>query len=284
MARVEPTPRKRRLSLKARVVASTLLVALGPQTLVFLWSQVDRPTTGRLWGAVRDVVEAIAPVVDDDDALRNVAEAKRAWLRIEGPGRRFDADLDDPHEPFERVEAFFLRGWELDDVRSADARAGPLEERWQAQEAKKQGIYIGCDFRGLVFCEAFRWVPARDGRMLLVVATSSLRPWFELSFWLGFLNARRHMSVERTPQSGTRQHPHRAKGGDDRENGSDDLSVGTRSSVVGACPKDVTRDDHKTPTSCSRRENSPPGSEAITRAHQSDAADRERELARLRRG
>jgi hypothetical protein len=79
--------RTARLSLKARVVASTLVVAFAPQVLVFIWSQVDRPTAGRLWTAVRDVAVATQQIVGDDEALTRLAQQHGVWLRIEGPGR-----------------------------------------------------------------------------------------------------------------------------------------------------------------------------------------------------
>ena len=57
---------RRRFSLQARVALSMLLVALAPQLLVFVWSQAERPTPGRLWGAAAAAVDAPTAELADE--------------------------------------------------------------------------------------------------------------------------------------------------------------------------------------------------------------------------
>ena len=178
---------RRRFSLQARVALSMLLVALAPQLLVFVWSQAERPTPGRLWGAAAAAVDAPTAELADEAGVTRVAEARGVRLRVDRGGDVVDVDRDDPHEPFERVESFFLRAWELEDVRTIDAREGPLRDRWQAAEARRTGRYVGCDYRGQVFCEAYRWIPTPDGEALVVAQASSSRavgPVYALRSWL----------------------------------------------------------------------------------------------------
>lgn len=178
---------RRRFSLQARVALSMLLVALAPQLLVFLWSQAERPTPGRLWGAAAAAVDVAPGDLADEAAIGRAAEARGVRLRVDRGDATIDVDRDDPHEPFERVESFFLRAWELEDVRAIDAREGPLRDRWQAAEARRVGRYVGCDYRGQVFCEAYRWVPTADGEVLVVAQKSSSRavgPVYALRSWL----------------------------------------------------------------------------------------------------
>ena len=74
---------RRRFSLQARVALSMLLVALAPQLLVFLWSQAERPTPGRLWGAAAAAVDVAPGDLADEAAIGRAAEARGVRLRVD---------------------------------------------------------------------------------------------------------------------------------------------------------------------------------------------------------
>jgi two-component system, OmpR family, sensor histidine kinase ChvG len=176
-----------RFSLRFRVIVTTLFVALVPQLLVFAWSQVERRTPGRLWGVTRDTMVEATPLLSGksiDEArapLEQLARKKHVWIRVVDVWGQplVDAYHDDPREPLERVERFFLGSEQGATLMDADATHGPLMTRDWTAEAIRSGTYIDCDFGApLLFCESFRVVTvpeATNGHVLMVVAQSSSR-------------------------------------------------------------------------------------------------------------
>lgn len=160
-----------RWSLRVRVIAATLFVAFAPLLLVFAWSQVDRPTTGRLWGNVRDAIDEVH-AVDDVAALTRIAEEHSVWLRVVRDDGKILVDVNDDvqREPLEGVERFFLGVPPAQSLREVDVVRGPILERDWVEEARRGEEVIDCDFDyTLLFCEAVR----RAGPHLFVLVTQS---------------------------------------------------------------------------------------------------------------
>ena len=99
------------------MILVVLAVAVAPQLFLIAWSQVDRNVPGRLWTSVRNaVVEGvaidakIASPEEREAALDRLARRERVRLRMVAPDGTvwFDRDYEDPADPFDRFEAFFL--------------------------------------------------------------------------------------------------------------------------------------------------------------------------------
>lgn len=173
----------RRWSLRLRVVGAIVLVGLAPQLLVFVWSQIDRPAAGRLWGRARDGTDdaqaalAQAPVQDAAGALGDAARRRGVRLRVLDAEARavFDQDADTPGEPFSRVEAFFLGG-PTDSLAEIDEDSGPLGLRPEIAAATRTGWYIGCRWISIGYCVSVRPVTdARGAKLFVYVQASSTR-------------------------------------------------------------------------------------------------------------
>ncbi|MGD0529371.1 MAG: HAMP domain-containing sensor histidine kinase [Polyangiaceae bacterium] len=172
----------RRWSLRLRVVGAILLVALAPQLLVFVWSQIDRPVQGRLWGRVRDASDDAdaaltrVPVAEAAEALARVARTRGVRLRVlDASGRPLvDVDADSPGEPFNGVEAFFF-GTPTDTLGDVDDQEGPLELRPGVGEARRTGRYIACQWISIGYCESIRSGRDKAGERLLVYVQATSR-------------------------------------------------------------------------------------------------------------
>jgi two-component system sensor histidine kinase ChvG len=179
LLRTEP----RRWTLRARVVLTILAVALAPQLLVFAWSQVDRNVNGRMWGRVRDVAAKTAKLAQRPEVPEGEIEALarftstriRVFEADEMPA--FDRDFDDPSDPLDRVESFFLGPTDAPSLHELDAELGPIGLRPEVQLARKQGWYIACEYASVLLCQAIASVPADGARpaRLVVVQTTSRR-------------------------------------------------------------------------------------------------------------
>lgn len=166
-------------SLRLRIVYAVLTVAIAPQLLVFAWSLAERNVPGQMWAEARDVAdEAARLVLGHAKAEELQALAKRARVRIrvvERDGRvSFDADHDDPSEAFDRVESFFLGRSAVPALRELDDARGPIASRPEYTEARRTGVFVGCEHVGLLFCQAARAVP--DSERIVYVQNSSHRP------------------------------------------------------------------------------------------------------------
>ena len=163
-----------RWSLRMRVIAATLFVAFAPLLLVFAWSQVDRPTSGRLWGNVRDAIDEVHDV-DDVAALTRIAEEHNVWLRVVRDDGRVVVDINDDvqREPLEGVERFFLGVPPAQSLSEVDVVRGPLLERGWVEDALRGGDVIDCDFDyTLLFCEARK---VAEPHVFVLVTQSSSR-------------------------------------------------------------------------------------------------------------
>jgi two-component system sensor histidine kinase ChvG len=172
----------RRWSLRLRVIAAIILVALAPQIVVFVWTQIDRPVPGRLWGRARDATDdaqnalARLPVDEAAPELARIAQQRGVRLRVFGEDGEvlFDADSDNPREPFNRVEAFFLgaSGATLSEI---DDEAGPVLLRPGVAEAKRTGWFIACQYISAVYCESIRPLTDEAGKERIVYAQTTSR-------------------------------------------------------------------------------------------------------------
>jgi two-component system sensor histidine kinase ChvG len=171
----------RRWSLRLRVIGVIILVGLSPQLLVFVWTQIDRPVPGRLWGRVRDATSdardaLTARSVDAaQDRLAQIARQRGVRLRVLDGGAEpvFDVDADSPGEPFNRVEAFFF-GFPTETLAEIDNEAGPLPLRPGMTQADRTGWYIACQWIAIGYCESIVPLLGADGakRYVYVQATS----------------------------------------------------------------------------------------------------------------
>ena len=161
-----------RWSLRMRVIAATLFVAFAPLALVFAWSQVDRPTTGRLWGNVRDALDEV-DAVDDVAALAGIAQRHDVLLRVVRDDGKVLVDVNDDvqYAPLEGVERFFLGVPPAQRLSEVDVVRGPILERGWVDQALQGGSAIDCDFDyTLLFCEARKL--ARPHVFVLVTQSS----------------------------------------------------------------------------------------------------------------
>lgn len=186
MAALKNPASRRRWSLRARIVLAVLAVALAPQMLLVAWSQVDRNVPGHLWGSVRNAVvsgariAATAPTrAERDAALEKIAATEHVRLRvIDSQGNvTFDRDDETPADAFDRFEAFFLGDQHAPSLAELDATMGAPADRREVQEAGPDPR-VGCQYVGLVFCQAVLRTPATtaagEGDVLLA-QRSSLR-------------------------------------------------------------------------------------------------------------
>ncbi|WP_394821873.1 ATP-binding protein [Pendulispora albinea] len=150
---------RRRFSLRLRVMAAIVLVALAPSMLVFAWSLVDRQVPGRMWGTVRDAAEEAKRAIEEDapaSELSRVARARKVRLRIldENGAAVFDVDADSPGDAESRVESFVFGAKDGTTAREFDEQLGPMLVRPDVLEAKRAGWYVACDYLPLVLCQA----------------------------------------------------------------------------------------------------------------------------------
>ena len=179
-ARIDRGPR--RWSLRLRVIGAILAVALAPQLLVFVWSQVDRPVPGRLWGRTRDASDdaraALAHLTLDQasESLAEVARARGVRLRIFDASSHvvLDVDADSPGETFDRVESLFF-GAPAETLHAVDAQAGPVEQRPGVEEARRSGWFIACRWIATGYCESIRPETDAAGEPLLVYVQATSR-------------------------------------------------------------------------------------------------------------
>lgn len=177
---------RRRFSLRVRVVLVVLAVAVAPQLFLVAWSQVDRNVPGHLWTSVRNaVVEAAAidaktsNAADRDASLDRLARREHVRLRMVGPGGAvwFDRDYEDPADPFDRFEAFFLGDQHPPSLAELDDTMGAPADRAEVRTAATDLPHVGCQYVGLVFCQAvLRAAPASHASSDVALAQrSSLR-------------------------------------------------------------------------------------------------------------
>lgn len=169
------------LALRGRVVLAILVVALAPHALVFLWSQLDRPVPGRMWGNVRDQAETARVRLTRGElpevVAGEVATGGAVRLRVADVADQMrvlaDVDGDDPRGPLDRVEAFFLRPEGARTLRDVDRAAGSLDAREDVRAALARGMRVECRMDDLLYCEAITPAVAPSGRVLLVHAQES---------------------------------------------------------------------------------------------------------------
>lgn len=191
-------PRRARVSLRARIVAAMLGVAVAPQLLVLGWSQLDRTVPGRMWGRVRDAMEAATRELDVGAShaeltqrATSLAEAHGVHVRLLAPDGSVvvDVDRDVARTPLEGVEAFFLRRG-LKTPAERDAALGAVGARGEVAEARRFGAFVGCDALDPIVCQAAaRLGPGQDAAVVHV-QQSTYRPVaavFELRGQLGRL-------------------------------------------------------------------------------------------------
>jgi two-component system sensor histidine kinase ChvG len=159
-----------------------LFVALAPQLLVFAWSQADRGVPGRMWGTTRDVVEEASRVVgapgDPTAELARLAAERHVRVRVfDGAGESvFEADADRPDDNFQKLEALVLGDADAPTLHDLDGTLGPELARPEVQEAERNGVYVGCTYAALVFCQGIRVARDHEGQKRIVhVQTSSRR-------------------------------------------------------------------------------------------------------------
>lgn len=160
-----------RWSLRTRVVAATLFVAFAPLLLVFAWTQLDRPTIGRLWGNVRDALDDVKAGAEPVQ-LGEIAAHRRVWIRVVRADGELVVDVnhDRPHEPLEELERFFLGVPPAPPLSEIDLARGPISGRRWVAAARTDAPTIDCSFEyAVVFCEATRRI-APDA---VVIATQS---------------------------------------------------------------------------------------------------------------
>ncbi len=173
----------RRWSLRLRVIGAIVLVGLAPQILVFAWSQIDRPVPGHLWGRARDASNdaqatlARLPLDQASEPLAQVARRRGVRLRVldEDAHAVLDVDADNPGEPFNGVEAFFL-GTPTETLGEIDDQLGPLPLRPALEQARRSGWFIACQWISIGYCESIRpQVDAGGGHLVVYVQATSRR-------------------------------------------------------------------------------------------------------------
>lgn len=173
------SPMLRRWSLRLRVVAAILLAALAPLLIVFVWSLVDRNVPGRMWGETWRGAEEIAAAMAlgaDAPTITTLARTHRARVRVvdEHGLVLFDADADDPADPFGSVEELLLGASTLT-LRELDDTLGPLADRSAVRGAREKGGYIACDTLPLLYCEGAKSVRVGKATRVVHVQRSSRR-------------------------------------------------------------------------------------------------------------
>jgi signal transduction histidine kinase len=160
--------RRPRISLRARVVLAIILVALAPHALVFAWTQIDRPVPGRMWTNVRDGLEEARRSPVDLEALAKRRGVRLRVIRVVDGAITVDADADDPTEPMDRLEAFFLRPSGAPTLRQVDDAMPPMLSREEVRWARASGTSIGCQFVDLLYCQAIGVGRDADGEIVVI--------------------------------------------------------------------------------------------------------------------
>lgn len=190
-------PSRARHSLRVRVFLAVAAASLLPLSLVFLWSQVDKPIPTRLGKRALDAAwrgrDALAVAEGPPAAeLAALARAQRVRLRVVDARDAvvFDADEDQPEDSLHPIEAFFF-GAVDGDTRRLDEELGPAAARsttLAARAAEKLGGFVDCHASNSVVCEGA--VPAQDARGAPYVvhaqasSTRALRQVYALRYML----------------------------------------------------------------------------------------------------
>lgn len=173
---------KRRASLRLRVVLAILIAGLAPQLVVFAWSQLDRPVLGQLWGATRDAAVRAAATLPaggaaaggdaHGDALRAVARADRVRVRVVDLDGHVVADVDEqpPEDAIGHIEEFFVGSGDAPTVAELDEELGPVLPRPEVQQALRDGVYVGCSFVPIAYCQAAVRARTSSGEACIVHA------------------------------------------------------------------------------------------------------------------
>jgi two-component system sensor histidine kinase ChvG len=169
-----------RLSLRTRAIAAIVLVALAPHLLVFVWTQLDRPVPGQVWGNVRDAMEeARGAVLRGNNVLDSVAIKRGVRLRvvrIRDGVVTYDDDDDRPTSFGDRIEAFFLRPAGAPTLRQLDDAMPRVIDRDEVRVARDAGSYVACQWVELLYCQAIGTAVDKDGSDVIVhVEQSSYR-------------------------------------------------------------------------------------------------------------
>ena len=169
-----------RLSLRTRAIAAIVLVALAPHLLVFVWTQLDRPVPGKVWGNVRDAMEeARGALPRGNNVLDSVAKKRGVRLRVVRTRDgvvTYDDDDDRPTAFGDRVEAFFLRPAGAPTLRQIDDAMPRVIDRDEVRVARDAGTYVACQWVELLYCQAIGTGVDKDGSDVVVhVEQSSYR-------------------------------------------------------------------------------------------------------------